>query len=136
MLEKIIRNLKNPRTETTGSYSLFQEAIEKMQSEKSLLFYPSSGWDTGDLYFTNGDLITELNGYSPSVYVHSDYMCNRDYNAPYEIFLEESGRFRIRRFFKLVITHDAEDRNNLQIASEARVEIYELDDLEKNILYY
>lgn len=127
MLETIISSLKNITRKPMGSRALIDEAVKKL-THSGIAFYPSSGMDTGDLYIVHEDTVPQLAGMSPEVFVHADFLCNQDYTVSFDAVLEQTGRFEIKEFFKLLLTHDANGRRDEMIASPASVNIYKLHD--------
>jgi len=75
------RNILPEVFNTEGDISVLNEFNTEIKIQ-SVLFYPSSGRDINDLFYVNSKRIEEINECSPNIFIHTDYMFDRDYGRP------------------------------------------------------
>ena len=78
MSNSFFRNLLPTNFNTEGDKSVLKEINFEIENQ-SVLFYPSSGIDFNDLFYVNSKRIEEINEFSPNIFIHTDYMCYRDF---------------------------------------------------------
>lgn len=74
------------------------EQFENQVKESEIAFYPSSGIDFKDIIYLITNQHPKLSSVKPSIFMHSDFLCNNSYDYDRDNYLAENSLFIEAKF--------------------------------------